>query len=705
MSHNPTISWCVAIVLLTATAFAQDEKVQVKLPASILAIRAPKLEPPEPGKPPTSKLAPELEALKRFGGRLYGRTRKGTAVLGFDSDREMTAARALVRPTKGFAVVRGVVPESIQVFTKYMISYSYDGENKTPNRTGLDREGLRKLELELLEDNEFASFLLVKAPSGFSQSAAVELEKNPGVVFVEPDYEIVLEPVPEEKSGERPAQENPVDSHTQDREQRDFSISALAVIPNDPSFGVQWGLTNIHAPDAWDSSTQSPRIVAVVDTGIDAAHPDLTGNQWTNIAEQTGSSGVDDDGNGFVDDIHGFDFARNDGDPNDETLATAPFPPGHGTHVAGTIGAVGNNNRDVSGVVWQCRLMAVKFMTPRHVTLPDGTVIATSSGSTSNAIRCIRYAVQNGASVINASYGSTNFSNAERNAIAAARDRGVIFVAAAGNGGPDGVGDDNDATPHYPSSYDLENIISVAAINRLDNLTGFSNFGSVTVDIAAPGQTILSTVPGWSPNAPIANLSGTSMATPHVSGAAALVWGHPLHAGRSWKEVIGLILANSRSLTSLSGRCVTGGTLDLAFLAPPIPAAGEAYASFNSRTVRGSMALHQIRFTLDEPMFVHVTAHASADLRYPSRGKAITVSLSTTAGSSGTLSDSVTKVTLSNRGVKDEFQTSVGLRLAAGNHVVFFRIDPNDSRGFLANVGPGTIMVEAFGRSIGGVLR
>jgi subtilisin family serine protease len=250
-------------------------------------------------------------------------------------------------------------------------------------------------------------------------------------------------------------------------------------IPNDVGFSKLWGLHNtgqlggkpgadIHAPSAWDIITGGDVTVAVTDTGIDYRHPDLDGNMWANPAEA--ANGVDDDGNGFVDDVHGIDLAYGDSDPADDS--------GHGSHVAGVIGAEGNNTIGTAGVNWKIRLMALKFLDRR------------GDGNTADAAAAIDYAVDEGAKVINASWGGPAFSHTLYAAVSRAADHGVLFVAAAGN---DGV--DSDTSPDYPAAFDLPNVISVAASDPDDRLLDFSNYGQRTVDLAAPGDEIYSTVP------------------------------------------------------------------------------------------------------------------------------------------------------------------------------------------------------------------
>lgn len=282
----------------------------------------------------------------------------------------------------------------------------------------------------------------------------------------------------------------------------DFELTTQS-IPNDPSFGSLWGLSNngsqggllnadINIEPAWALGTATSIVTAVIDTGVDYTHPDLASNIWSNTDEVAGN-GIDDDGNGFVDDVRGWDFVNNDNDPMDDN--------GHGTHVAGTIGAVGNNGIGVTGVAWTASIMPLKFLDQ------------SGSGSLSDAIKAIQYARVNGAKIINASWGGGGFSSALQSAISQFITSGGLFVAAAGN-----EATNNDVTPSYPANY--QGVISVGASTRTDTRASFSNYGT-SVDVFAPGQSILSTLPGNR----YGSLSGTSMATPQVAGALALLWG------------------------------------------------------------------------------------------------------------------------------------------------------------------------------------
>ncbi len=318
----------------------------------------------------------------------------------------------------------------------------------------------------------------------------------------------------------------------------DYQLQADDTTPNDPSYNQLYGMQKIQAPKAWDTSTGSGSVVTgVIDTGVDYNHKDLAGNMWVN-QDEIPNNGVDDDRNGWSDDVYGADCINEDGNPMDDH--------GHGTHVSGTIGAVGNNLEGVVGVNWDVSIMALKFLGS------DG------SGSTSDAIQCLDYAIANGAHLTNNSWGGGGFSTALRDAIQRAALDNQLFVAAAGNGGPDRVGDNNDTTPHYPSSYSNDNIIAVAATDSADNLAGFSNYGQSSVDLAAPGVSILSTTR----NNQYGSSSGTSMATPHVAGAAALL----LSTGSNalYTTVRDRILQGVDQLPNLAGKVATGGRLNVA---------------------------------------------------------------------------------------------------------------------------------------------
>jgi subtilisin family serine protease len=328
----------------------------------------------------------------------------------------------------------------------------------------------------------------------------------------------------------------------------DYPLKALAA-PNDPEYldGNQWALHNtglgggnlnadIHATAGWDTMHDASNVVvAVIDSGIRYTHQDLAGNMWTNQREIAGN-GIDDDQNGFVDDVHGFDAITNSGDPMDDN--------GHGTHVAGIIGAVGNNGVGTAGVAWKVQLMACKFLD------------SAGNGDTSDAIECIDYAVQNGAQIINASWGGPDNSRALQSAIASARDAGVIFVTAAGN---DAV--NIDVSPNYPAAYDLANMITVCATTRYDTFdSSYSNYSPTKVHVGAPGTLIYST---WdSTDKSYAYESGTSMASPMVAGVCALLKAR--FPNENAAEIIQRVIDSADPLPSLQGKCLSGGRVNLA---------------------------------------------------------------------------------------------------------------------------------------------
>jgi len=326
------------------------------------------------------------------------------------------------------------------------------------------------------------------------------------------------------------------------------------VEPNDEFWSDQWNMHMTHgirAPAAWDIWTgeQSPELlVAVVDNGVAYTHPDLAPNMWTNPGEILGN-GVDDDGNGYIDDVHGYDFTgSDDSDP-------FPFPtpndssdrPGHGTHVAGILAATANNTTGVAGAVWRARIVAVKFYNK------DGFV--------SDALEALDYVIDNNIRISNNSWEVIPTSDALYLKIQAMRSIGHLFITSAGNDS-----DDLELFPQYPAAYDLENIITVAYSTNQSELASGSNYGALSVDLAAPGASIKSTY--WLDTPPpdgtltYGNLTGTSMAAPHVAGVAALVWGQ--NPGLTWQQVKGRILNTVRPNITLQYKTVSGGIVDAA---------------------------------------------------------------------------------------------------------------------------------------------
>jgi subtilisin family serine protease len=389
---------------------------------------------------------------------------------------------------------------------------------------------LRNLEVwELKKEAKGKAAKAVKAykdqPEKRVKALVKWLREQPEVLYAEPDYRIQLDPVESELSGEIAGSEGP------------------GKFPVDPGFGLLWGLNNtgqeggtpdadIDAPEAWLLQTGAPEVVvAVIDTGVDYDHEDLADNMWVNLGEIP-ENGLDDDGNGYVDDIHGWDWVNNDRDPDDDH--------DHGSHCAGTIAGVGDNGIGVSGVAWNTQIMALKFL--------DGN----GSGYLSDAIYAIDYAAANGARITSNSWGGGGYSQAMADSIEAAGEAGVLFVAAAGNSSSN-----NDTSPTYPCSYELPIIVSVAATTRFDERAYFSNYGATSVDLAAPGAEIFST----KKQGTYGYFSGTSMATPHVTGAAAMILGkNPLLTPAQVKAIL---LDSVDPIPALDGRTLTGGRLNL----------------------------------------------------------------------------------------------------------------------------------------------
>ena len=308
--------------------------------------------------------------------------------------------------------------------------------------------------------------------------------------------------------------------------------------------GEAWAAGNVGAPEVY---------VGIIDEGVMASHQDLGANVFTNPFDP--ADGIDNDGNGFVDDVHGWDFDGNDNTTFDGTTDD------HGTHVAGTIGALGGNAVGVAGVNWNVTMIPAKFLGRR-------------GGTTANAVKAVDYLTnlktRHNLNIVatNNSWGGGGFSQALLDAINRGGDAGILFIAAAGNGGRDGVGDNNDSVATYPSNYQCTSagkawdcVIAVAAITSSGAKSSFSNYGATTVDIGAPGSGIYSTLPGKNNTSTYGSYSGTSMATPHVTGAAALYAAtHPFAPA---SEIKNAILTSAVPTSSLSGRTLTGGRLNV----------------------------------------------------------------------------------------------------------------------------------------------
>lgn len=491
--------------------------------------------------------------------------------------------------------------------------------------------------------------------------------------------------------------------------ERDFRVQASAV-PNDSYFGHNWGLHNtgqsggtvdadIDAPEAWDIATGNTRTaVAVIDSGIDYAHPDLYRNIWINqgeippavrsllvdvdgdeqitfrdlntslnqgsgkITDLNGNGvidgrdllsayrsdglggwadGVSNDGDSYVDDLIGWNFVNNTNDPFDDH--------GHGTHVAGTIGASGNNGVGVAGVASDALIVGLKFMD------------ASGGGYLSAALGALKYAVAKGSTISNNSWGGGGYSQAFYDALNHAREQGHIFVAAAGNGGSDGVGDNNDTAPSYPASYSLDNVIAVAATDNTDKLASFSNYGATSVDIAAPGVNILSTQPGG-----YAYSSGTSMAAPHVAGVVALAQSQ--NRNSSYSQVISRVLNNADKLSGLTGKVATGARLNAyrAVAAGSGDTSGPRVTSAQANA-SGANPVSSVRLTLSEA--IDASTFTAADITgFAGPSGAITPTGVVAVAGSGNTQFDVTFATQSAGGTY-RFDVGPDVRDLAGNRM------------------------------------
>ncbi len=392
------------------------------------------------------------------------------------------------------------------------------------NLTSLSHALGAQIKSAIVDDN----IVVVKRPViETSKSVIKTLQQNPLVEIAEPNY-----------------------------------IYRAVKMPNDPSFGKLWGLRNfgqndargagtsgidIDAVRAWDITQGSEdTVIAVIDTGVDYNHPDLKENMWVNEAEANGKPGTDDDGNGYVDDVYGYNFVDAEhptADPKDDH--------GHGSHCSGTIGGRGDDGKGIVGVNWRVKIMAIKFLGG------DG------GGTLEGAIRGIDYATKMGAKIMSNSWGGGGESQTLKEAIQRANQAGALFVAAAGNDSAN-----NDTNPHYPSSYNVPNVLSVAAIDNNAQLASFSNYGKKSTHVAAPGVNIYSSVKDGKYD----SWSGTSMATPHVSGVAGLLASkEPTLTHLQLKQ---RIVSTIKPLSSMRNKVSSGGMVNAYFaltnqVAPP----------------------------------------------------------------------------------------------------------------------------------------
>ena len=435
---------------------------------------------------------------------------------------KVTNSRGTEVPMKGITISRSANDSEPEVLVRFK-----------PNVSPADIKKLVAKNNDEVEDNIEAVNGLVAIDDLDNKSAKTVAEQYAKLTdlvdYAEENIQIKLDP----QEGRQDFSEN-----------YDFNAEA---VPNDPMFAEQWALKNegqnggkskadISAVEAWKKTKGSKKVVvAVLDTGVDYNHQDLATNMWF---RPENIPAYKDAELGTINDINGFDADAKLQDPMDDN--------GHGTHCAGVIGAEGDNSEGIAGVNWEVQIMPLKFLSRGGF------------GSTKNAIEAINYVIDRKRAGVNIrivsnSWGSTAKSKALGDVIKAAGEEGILFIAAAGN-----EGSDNDSRPHYPSNYDLPNMVSVAALDRNDNLASFSNFGVKTVHVAAPGTDIMST---WL-NAGYREASGTSMATPYVSGVAALIVAQ--NPDISVEKLREKLVNSVDKLDSLNGKIKSGGRINAA---------------------------------------------------------------------------------------------------------------------------------------------
>ena len=549
-----------------------------------------------PGAQAEQKLGPELLALMQAGkslktAKLVGRSQQGKAVVQTDKRR----ADQLFMDREQFGIEVSSDTEDFIPIKRLLLSYE---KGKRPTDASLKKAGLK-----VIEDYEPGTYLVVEPidGDGITVETVNQLDEHKQVKRAFPSYKVKLSPPkpkagPDAEEAEEPVRKRDPAKRIEERNLKSSYIpSSLNIanvpqprVPSDDRFRDLWGMQTINAPQAWSSVTSSPVIVGVIDTGIDYNHPDLIKNVWTS-----------DRG------THGYNALTRREDPMDDN--------GHGTHCAGTIAAMGDNGIGVAGVCWNVKVMGLKFLDER------------GHGDDDDAIRCIDFAIANGVRVLSNSWGGYDYTPELQEAIERAKIAGVLFIAAAGNDSSNNNGRDQ----HYPSSYPNDNIIAVMSIDPDGRPSYFTNYGFESVDIAAPGSNILSTWPGRRLKA----ISGTSMATPHVAGAAALLWGHSKFQSAHWKTIKDELLSakNIQKGNGLEDLCVTGGILDLEFLAgesatpsppdpTPVPAIGvlasTASAKFQDpKCVTGDDNLLHVQITLTESSEVWIRADTSVQCR------------------------------------------------------------------------------------------
>ncbi|MFM9961169.1 MAG: S8 family peptidase [Planctomycetaceae bacterium] len=609
-----------------------------------------------------SKLAPELRALLLVEGQLVGSTAKGEAVI----ETQRKHAESLFSKSDDIGLTVSSEPDDFVPIKRLVLSY--DKDNK-PSKESLKKAGLKVIEGG---DYEKGTFLIVEPieKTGITSKTVTALDANEEVTKAYPSRRVKLPPQPSKdppKEAEAEAEaETPTEKKIEKPAKKIKTSQTTAkllssVTPNDPRFGQLWGIRQINAPVAWTTVVSSPVIVAVIDTGIDYNHPDLKQNLWT------APNGT-----------HGFNAITGSEYPLDDN--------GHGTHCAGTIGAVGNNDFGVAGVNWDVKIMGLKFLDRE------------GSGDDFDAIRCIDFAIDHGAKVLSNSWGSYGEAPELEEAIERANDKGVLFIAAASN---DNVNNDG-PRPSFPSSYKTPNIIAVMSVDPNGGKSWFSNYGRTSVDLAAPGSDILSTIPGGG----FGPKNGTSMATPHVAGAAALLWGHPKYKQAQASDIKKALLANVSKQPGLANRCLTGGILDLQFMGgglPPDPTKPGTPPAAGAVLLASEKFVKPIQVTDgDNVLKVHIDLVEECDVLIRA-DSSVTAEANVRTVSTGFLNDedierrwqgSARRMTVRAKSWTPVVSSFV-VRLGSGSHDLYWKVWDEDSTGNTLTLNAGTMTVEA----------
>ena len=541
----------VAVLILTTWATpvrAQDRPVPEKTRLYISLQHNPHYSGGE------KTFSQELEAIELSGGTLVGRTDRGLLVV------DVPDPKGAEGKIKGAGLARDVVDEEpagagpVEKVPHVIVWYERGQREAAEGE--LKAAGFRIVPGKA---SRVRPCLVVEVPKGVSVETIRDLKRVKLVPFAQLAQPLRVPERTKDRKKETNKDEARSGSDGSHPSGGTRGVAPLVAapgadgLPGDAHFqnGRLWGLRNARVHEAWRANLKEASVVvAVVDSGVDYTHPDLAPNMWVNEREQRGNLGEDDDGNGYVDDVHGYDFFNNDADPMDDNS--------HGTLCAGAIGAVADGV-GVVGVCQKVKIMALKW------TDPNGRNV-----DNNDAALCIEYAAENGAKVINVSWGFLGPRPDPRleAAIDYAREQRALVVAAAGNEGHD---NDSPEQRNYPSSSDASNVLSVMAIDRDERVpergrnAWASNFGAARVHLAAPGDTIWSTVPGNDYDQD----SGTSFAAPYVSGAAALLWSQPKYRSDSPEQIRDELIHRARKINHLDGRCKARGTLDLGFLAVP----------------------------------------------------------------------------------------------------------------------------------------